>query len=61
MTITQTNCRTEVGVTVGLIDSIITAARVLSAREKSSVEVQEALKDLRSDEDVVNLIVGVTP
>lgn len=58
MSITKTDCRSEVGITVGLIDSIITAARVLAGREKSSMEVREALKDLRADEDIKDLIEG---
>ncbi|WP_053130881.1 hypothetical protein [Pseudomonas sp. MIACH] len=55
--VTQTDCRTDVGVTVGLIDSIITTARVLSGRILDSVEVQEALRDFRADEDVRALLV----
>lgn len=31
-----TDCRSEEGITVGLIDSIITATRVLSSRDQSS-------------------------
>ncbi|MGY1950083.1 hypothetical protein [Pseudomonas pergaminensis] len=55
--VTQTDCRTDVGVSVGLIDSIITTARVLSGRILDSVEVQEALRDLRADKDVRSLLV----
>jgi hypothetical protein len=54
--VTQTDCRTDVGVTVGLIDSIITMARVLSGRVLDSVEVQEALQDFREDGDVRALL-----
>ncbi|MNZ98575.1 hypothetical protein D3C78_1178640 [compost metagenome] len=54
----QTDCRTEDGVTVGLIDSIITAARVVARRGLSSEAVYQALEDLRSDEDVQALIGG---
>jgi hypothetical protein len=54
----STDCRTEEGVTVGLIDSIITAARVLAGRDLQSPAILEALKDLRSDEDVARLIRG---
>lgn len=50
-----TDCRTEVGVTIGLIDAIISIARVLAIRDLSAPEVQEALLDLKSDEDVLNL------
>ena len=52
---TSTDCRTEVGVTVGLIDGIIAMARVLSNSDLSSPEVVEALKDLRADEDIQKL------
>lgn len=47
-----TDCRSETGVTVGLIDSLITICRVLKQRDLASPEVQEALLDLRSDEDI---------
>lgn len=53
---TFTDCRSESGITVGLIDTIITAARVLRDRDMSSEEVTEALKDLASDEDVARII-----
>ncbi len=56
MGITYTDCRSPVGVTVGLIDGIIAMARVLKTMDQSSLEVQEALKDLRSDEDIRNLV-----
>lgn len=56
MTITKTDCRSDVGVTVGLIDGIIAMARVLRTKDQSSEEVQEALKDLRADEDVAALL-----
>ena len=46
------DCRSEVGVTIGLIDMMITAARVLASRDLSDANVIEALKDIRSDEDV---------
>lgn len=47
-----TDCRSETGITVGLVDSIITAARVLRHRALTDDAVREALKDLASDEDV---------
>lgn len=56
MTEVTTDCRSFDGVTVGLIDSIITSARVLSHRDKTSIAVREALADLREDEDVKNLM-----
>lgn len=56
MTETSTDCRSETGITVGLVDSLISICRVLAARDLSAHEVQEALKDLRNDGDVVDII-----
>jgi len=47
-----TDCRTEEGKTVGLIDSIIFIARILAERDLSTDTVKSALKDFRNDEDV---------
>jgi len=47
--VTETDCRTEDGVTVGLIDG-------MKKRDFSPDCVKEALKDLRDDEDVAYLI-----
>lgn len=52
----STDCRTEAGTTVGLIDAIITAARVLAARNLDDPAVTPALRDLRADPDVRRLI-----
>lgn len=53
---TETDCRSEEGITVGLIDAVISICRVLAPRLKldsgSAAAVEEALKDLRSDSDV---------
>lgn len=54
--VTSTDCRTPVGVTVGLIDGIIAMARVIRHADLSSEEVQEALKDIRADEDMAFLM-----
>lgn len=51
-----TDCRTEVGVTVGLIDSLIAIARVLAKRDLSPAEAREALADLRADEDMARVL-----
>jgi hypothetical protein len=51
-----TDCRTDEGTTVGLIDAIITISRVLRPRNTSSHAAQEALKDLAHDEDFTNLL-----
>ena len=56
MNVFETDCRSEDGITVGLIDSIITLARVLSTRDKNTETVYESLKDLRQDEDVAELL-----
>ena len=54
----HTDCRSADGVTVGLIDSIIYIARVLRTHNLNTSNVVEALKDLRSDEDVRHLLNG---
>jgi len=46
------DCRSEVGITVGLIDAIISCARVIARRDLTAPAVVKALKDIRSDEDV---------
>ena len=56
MTTCTTDCRSVDGVTVGLIDSIIAIARVLSKRDMGSYDVQEALADLLADEDVASIM-----
>jgi hypothetical protein len=48
----DTDCRSEVGITVGLIDSLIFICRILSKRDLSNVSITEALLDLQSDEDI---------
>lgn len=55
MTSTITDCRTEEGITVGLIDALISVCRVLTERDASSVAIKEALKDLYSDPDVISV------
>lgn len=52
--ISNTDCRTEEGITVGLIDSLITISRVLAPILKKELppSVREALSDLQSDEDL---------
>ena len=49
----MSDCKTENGMTMGLIDSIITIAHVLGKRDldEDDVETSEALRDLRTDED----------
>lgn len=56
----HTDCRSETGITVGLIDAHITISRVLSSRDMSSPEVIEALKDLKADSDFKVLLDALT-
>lgn len=54
-----TDFRSEEGITVGLIDSIIVLSRVVNQRLKVlqlTPAVQEALKDLKFDNDLLNII-----
>lgn len=53
------DCRSPEGVTIGLIDGIITAARVLATRDLEHPQITEALHDLTDDEDVARLMRGV--
>jgi hypothetical protein len=53
---THTDCRSEEGITVGLIDSLIVTARVLAKRDLLSPAIIEALRDLASDEDVERIM-----
>ena len=51
----QTDCRSEEGITVGLIDGLLAISRVLAPRLNTmrySQPVAEALRDYWSDEDV---------
>lgn len=52
------DCRSEEGVTQGLVDAVISIAHVLSTRDLTPVPVAEALLDLRSDPDVLRLLAG---
>lgn len=56
MTETITDCRTDEGITVGLIDAVITISRIMRGRNTSSQAVQEVLNDLAHDEDFTNLL-----
>lgn len=44
------DCRSEEGITIGLIDTIMNCCAALRGRDLSHTQVVEALKDLRSDE-----------
>lgn len=47
-----TDCRTDNGITVGLIDGLISIARILKDRLCDDPDVIAALKDLQDDEDI---------
>jgi hypothetical protein len=46
------SCRSEEGITVGLVDAVIGIVRVLAPRDLSTGHVQEALADLFEDPDL---------
>jgi hypothetical protein len=46
------SCRSEEGITVGLVDAVIGILRVLAPRDLSPKPVQEALADLFEDPDL---------
>lgn len=50
------DCRSEEGITVGLVDAIISILRVLAVRDMSLESVQEALLDLCSDSDLSTVL-----
>lgn len=52
MVVIETDCRSEIGITVGLIDTLINTARILRERDLNSLEIKEAIKDLQQDEDI---------
>lgn len=56
MGINHTDCREEEGITVGLIDAIISIARILAKRDLTTHAVVEALADLRADEDIALIL-----
>lgn len=52
----STDCRSEEGVTIGLIDALITILRVLVQRDLTPLAVHEALLDLADDADLRQLV-----
>lgn len=57
---TSTDCRTPEGIAVGLVDAVISIVRTLVRdHDLTPLAVQEALADLRSDEDVARLMLGI--
>lgn len=55
----MSDCRSEDGVTIGLIDSIIYICRILAKRDMDSTEIKEALKDLGDDEDFQKVLTNM--
>ncbi len=53
---THTDCRSNTGITVGVIDAIITLCRFLKGRDMDTLEIVEALKDIGNDEDFSRLL-----
>lgn len=50
----EIDCRSEEGITIGLVDAIIAISRILAPRLTQLVSTQaieEALKDMAQDED----------
>lgn len=58
--IVNSDCKTREGCAIGLIDTIINAARILNSNYDDVLlgdeEVKKALQDLREDNDVLSLI-----
>jgi hypothetical protein len=52
---THSDCRTPDGMTIALIDSIITVARVLAKCDLTPWDVQQALLDMHGDPDFQKL------
>lgn len=50
------DCKSEDGITIQLIDTVMMCASLLSQRNLTSDSVIEALKDLSNDGDVSKLI-----
>lgn len=56
----HTDCRSEVGITVSLIDGMIAMCRVIATRNLDDPAIAEALDDFSNDESVA-LICGLRP
>lgn len=53
----KTECNSEIGITIGIIDSIINAAHLLKGRDLSAPEVKEAIKDLGSQKTLSDILI----
>ncbi len=59
MTEAHTDCRSEEGITVGLVDAIISILRILAKRDLTTPAVREALMDLGDDEDFEKILCAI--
>ena len=50
------DCRSEVGITIGLLDSLISIARVAAKRPLDDEDVRQALRDIATDEDIAFIL-----
>lgn len=57
---TSTECGSNIGIAVSLIEGIIATSRVLWMMDLSSFEVQEALKDLKDNYELAMLMTSET-
>lgn len=55
------DCRSEEGITVSLVDAMISILRVLAPRNLSTTNVQEALADLTQDPDLRTVLAARQP
>lgn len=53
----QIECKSEEGITIGIIDSIINSIHLLESRNIESEETKEAIKDLLSSKFLSNLLI----
>ncbi len=49
------DCRSDAGVTIGLIDAIISIARIVAKRDLKNPGVEDALLDFLDDDDLLTL------
>jgi len=56
----QVDCKSEEGITIGLIDSLIYICKVLSKRDMTHPQIKEALEDIQNDKDCAKIFNGDT-
>ena len=52
----EVSCRSDEGVTVGIVDAIITSLRLLKNRDLKPQSIQEVLLDIGDDPDFSHLL-----